>query len=379
MPLTFIRRLTKNFLIIINVVIGILFLGGAYVNYFDPEKYWFISLLTLILPFLILTLVIFFVFWLFVRPFWCLISIVFLFIGRDAVQNIIPLRFASHFEMKKDSSSIRVMSWNVEQLNIQHYKTDPGGLQKILNLIKKYDPDIVSLQEVVAGENPDAINYYPDIVKELGYKDNFFAYQLTNDFDRHHHFGTIIFSKFPIVRKQFMINNPDDYNSTFQFVDMVVGADTVRVFNVHLQSLKFSKENREYLDSLQITKPSATESKSVIRKYKRGLLRRAVQARFLKDEMNHTPYPIILCGDFNDVPGSYAYNTIGEGLQNAFVKKGAGLSPTFDGISPTLRIDNIFTDNHFVISQYERIKSNLSDHFPIIADVYVKPLDEKKQ
>lgn len=379
MPFTFIRRLTKRLLISSNIILGLLFLMGANIRYFDPESYWFIGLLTLILPFLLLALVVFFVLWLFVKPLWCLISIVFLLLGKEAVRNIIPLRFQSHFEMKKDSTSIRVMSWNVEQFNIQNYKKNPEGLQKMLNLIKEYDPDIVSLQEVVAGENQDAINFYPDIVKELGFTDNFFAYQLSNDFDRHHHFGTIIFSKFPVVRKQFMINNPDDYNSTFQFVDVLIGTDTVRVFNVHLQSLKFSKENREYLDSLQITRPSAAESKNVILKYKRGVQRRAVQARFIKDEMNHTPFPIILCGDFNDVPLSYSYQIIGEGMQNAFAEKGSGLSRTFDGISPTLRIDNIFVDSNFSVSQYKRVKIRLSDHFPIVTDINLKALPEKGQ
>ena len=85
--------------------------------------------------------------------------------------------------------------------------------------------------------------------------------------------------------------------------------------------------------------------------------------------MNHSPYPIILCGDFNDVPVSYAYETIGAGMKNAFVKKGYGISRTFSNISPTLRIDNIFVDQMFSISQFTRVKKLLSDHFPIIADV----------
>jgi endonuclease/exonuclease/phosphatase family metal-dependent hydrolase len=69
------------------------------------------------------------------------------------------------------------------------------------------------------------------------------------------------------------------------------------------------------------------------------------------------------------VPNSYAYETIGGGLQNAFVQKGAGIARTFSTISPTLRIDNIFADNDFSVTQFTRIKKLLSDHFPIIADL----------
>lgn len=261
------------------------------------------------------------------------------------------------------------MSWNVEQFNIQHYKTHPTGKDEMIALINYYDPDIACFQEVVAGENIKGINYLPAIDSQLHFKDLFFAYKLSNDFDRYHHFGTIIYSKYPIIRKQFVVNNPNNYNSTFQFADVLIGRDTIRIFNVHLQSLKFSKQNREYLDSGEVHTTTVDESMSVVERIKTGVEKRAVQADFVKDEMVHSPYPKILCGDFNDVPLSYAYETIGENMQNAFVKRGYGLSRTFDGISPTLRIDNIFADSNFTFIQFKRIKKELSDHFPIVADV----------
>jgi endonuclease/exonuclease/phosphatase (EEP) superfamily protein YafD len=79
---------------------------------------------------------------------------------------------------------------------------------------------------------------------------------------------------------------------------------------------------------------------------------------------------VIVCGDFNDVPNSYAYCTIGKGLQNAFTQKGSGLGRTFSGIAPTLRIDNIFADKRFTINQFVRDSKKISDHFPIVADMY---------
>ncbi len=369
---SFFRRITKGSVIFSNILAGLIFLAGASVRYFNPEEYWFLSLFTFALPYLIFILFFFIVFWLFVRPAWSLLSVAFLVIGWHAVTTIIPMRWPYSFQDKKAESVIRIMSWNVEQFNIQNYKTHPERKAEMLRLIKRYDPDIACLQEVVAGENIHAINYLPSIDSQLNFRDFFFSYKLQNDFDRYHHFGTIIYSKYPIIRKQFMVNNPNDYNSTFQYVDVLIGKDTVRIFNVHLQSLKFTKENREYLDSGHIKTTAARESRSVIAKIKAGILKRAVQARFVKDEMNHTPYPKILCGDFNDVPLSYAYETIGQGMQNAFVEKGYGISRTFSAISPTLRIDNIFADSNFVITQFTRIKRNYSDHFPIIADVKLR-------
>lgn len=369
MPLTFIRKVSKKILLLLNIVTGVLFLGGAFVKYFDPQTYWFLGLLTIALPYIILLLILFLIFWLIVRPVWSLLSVVFLAIGWNAVMNILPLRLPYTFELKKDAGTIRIMSWNVEQFNIQHYKNHPERKEQMFALINLYDPDIACFQEVVAGENVKGINYLPAIDSQLRFKDHFFAYKLENDFDRYHHFGTIIYSKYPIVRKQFVVNNPNDYNSTFQFADILIGIDTIRVFNVHLQSLKFSKENRKYLDSGEVKTTTVNESRSVIERIRTGAEKRAVQADFIKDEMIHTPYPKILCGDFNDVPVSYAYEIIGEQMQNAFAKKGYGLSRTFHGLAPTLRIDNIFADSNFTILQYKRVKKDLSDHFPILADL----------
>lgn len=365
----FVRRLTKKVIIFSNIIIAILFLLGSNVKYFNPVNWWFLSLLTIVLPLLLLLVLLFLIFWIFVKPFWGLISLLTILVSLTAVKNMIPFNFPKDFSINKQNGNIRIMSWNVEQFNILHYKDGPGVKQQMFDLINKYDPDIACFQEVVAGENKKAINYFPDIQKALRFRDYLYSYQLKDDFDRYHHFGITIFSKYPILRKQTVVNNPNNYNSVFQFVDVLAGNDTLRIFNVHLQSLKFSKENLNYLDSGSIKTNATTESKSIISKIKKGIIKRASQAFFIKDEMNHSPYPIIVCGDFNDVPVSYAYETIGSGLQNAFVQKGYGISRTFGGISPTLRIDNIFTDHNFKIIQFTRVKKLLSDHFPIIADI----------
>jgi len=370
MKKTFLRRFTKKFFIVLNLIIGILFLLGANVKYFDPAKWWFISLLTLALPYLLLFLVLFFFFWLFVKPFWIILPVIIILISLDAVKNIFPFHLNTEFQIQKKPGEIRVMSWNVELFNILHYKDHPDKKQRIIDLINKYDPDIACFQEMVAGDNKKAINYFPDILQSLKFTDYFYSYGVKNDFDKYHHFGIIIFSKFPIVRKQTLVNKPDSYNSTFQFVDVVRNEDTFRIFNVHLQSLKFSQENLNYLDKGTVpSEGNLAESKNIIYKIKLGVLKRASQANFIKDEMNHSPYPIIVCGDFNDVPVSYSYEKIGKGMKNAFVEKGSGISRTFSSISPTLRIDNIFTDQNFKVVDYTRIKKSYSDHFPIIADL----------
>jgi endonuclease/exonuclease/phosphatase family metal-dependent hydrolase len=218
-----------------------------------------------------------------------------------------------------------------------------------------------------------AINYIPDIMEADGFSDYHYSYNPKLDFDGNHHFGIITFSKYPIINKQTISFYPYNYNSIFQYIDVVKGTDTFRVFNIHLQSLKFTNTNLEYIDNPSMKdEADLKKSKSLISKLKTGFLKRKQQAERIKAEMDKSPYPVIVCGDFNDVPNSYAYNTIGKGMYNAFVERGGGIGRTFSGISPTLRIDNIFVAESFSVLQYTRINKKLSDHFPVIADVELK-------
>lgn len=367
------RTFTKKLSIALNILIAFLFIAGAGAKFFNPSHWWFLGLLTFALPFFLLCLILFLVFWLFAKPFWAGISIITILVGLPAIKNIFAINFSSNFYLVKDHESIRVMSWNVEQFNIQHYKDRPWIKQQMLDLINEYDPDIACFQEVVLGEKKKSINYIADIRSKLKFADYFYSYAIKDDFDSYHHFGIIIFSKFPIIAKQAFVNYPNDYNSTFQYIDVVTPFDTARVFNIHLQSLKFSKENLSYLDKAGLKSDSnITESKNIISKMKTGFIKRSIQADFIKGEIEQSPYPVIVCGDFNDVPNSYAYETIGNGLQDAFVKKGVGISRTFGSISPTLRIDNIFADKRFIVTQFTRVKKILSDHFPIVTDLKSK-------
>jgi endonuclease/exonuclease/phosphatase family metal-dependent hydrolase len=366
----FLRRLAKIFFITLNILIAVAFICGAQVKYFDPSRWWFVGLFTFVLAYIFVGLIFFFLFWVFKRSWWFIVSLVALVAGWQAIMNIFPMKFASSFSIQKPTGSIRVMSWNVEQFNILHHKDHPEVKQEMFDLINYYNPDIACFQEMVAGDKRGGINYFPDIKKALRFVDHFYSYNIKDDFDINHHFGRIIFSKLPVIKKQTVINYPNDYNSTVQYIDVLKGSDTIRVFNVHLQSLKFTKANLSYLDNAGLRRDSnLIESKSIISKIKRGFIKRSIQANFIKDEINHSPYPVIVCGDFNDVPNSYAYETIGNGLQDAFVEKGAGIARTFSTISPTLRIDNIFADKRFTILQFTRVKKLLSDHFPIIADL----------
>ena len=287
--------------------------------------------------------------------------------------HVFKLRWKPTFDNQKKFDAVRVMSWNVEQFEILNHKKRPEQKQAMINLINSYDPDIACFQEaVVSDAYPKAINYLPSMINAWQMKNYYYDYSSLDDFDDKHHFGRIILSKYPIINKQIISFAPRTYENTFMYVDIVKASDTIRVFNLHLQSLRFSDQNRAYLDDATKTKEiDIVESKSIVTKMKSAFIKRELQANAIHAEIKKSIYPVIVCGDFNDVPNSYAYSTIGDGLQNTFAKKGSGISRTFTGISPTLRIDNIFASKQFDVLQYTRVKDKISDHYPILTDLTI--------
>lgn len=365
------RRFTKKTFIFLNLLVAILFLLGSYNYLFNPDKFWFLGFLTLGLFYLLLLLAVFLFFWLMVKPAYMFISIIAMLLAWTPMRHLVKFR-THHFSLVKDSANIRIMSWNVQHFEVAEHKIHPEKKQQMLDIITRYKPDLACFQEVVAGDSAiSAINYLPELLRSMDMPYYFFSYNPKLDYDKDHRFGILIVSKYPLVHKTTVSQNPKDYNSIFQYVDMTKGKDTIRVFNMHLQSLHFSDKDRQYLDDPEIENDSdIKKGKSIASKFKAGFLRRRQQSDVIADEISSSPYPVIVCGDFNDVPNSYAYHRIGAGLQNAFAVKGSGIGRTFSDISPTLRIDNIFAGPQFKVMQFDRYHKKISDHFPIVSDLY---------
>ncbi len=370
----FFRTFTKGVFVLGNIVVAVLFLLGCYASSFNATKFWFLGLLTLASLYLLLILIIFFIFWLFVKPKLVFISFIAIALAWNPLGQIIKIKQGEDFKIAKLPNSIRVMSWNVEHFDILEHKTHPETKQEMLDLIIKYSPDVACFQEMVGGDfDSSAINYVPRIARQLNYQYYYYSYDKRDDFDGKHHYGIITFSRLPIIQKYTYSSPERNYNSIFQSIDVAENNDTFRVFNVHLQSLKFSDVSRQYIEDPTLKGEIDIEkSKNIISKFKTGFAKRKTQSERVKKALNESPYKVIICGDFNDVPNSYAYNTIGKGLKNAYAEKGTGIGRTFSSISPTLRIDNIFVNGKMMVEQFVRIKKKLSDHFPIVADVQVQ-------
>jgi endonuclease/exonuclease/phosphatase family metal-dependent hydrolase len=177
----------------------------------------------------------------------------------------------------------------------------------------------------------------------------------------------VTFSKFPIIRKGEIVHPGS--SSLSIYTDVLIKNDTFRIFNNHLQSFRLRRMERSFIEELTASndKEPMNEVKSLSVSLKKGFVKRALQAQVVKDNINKSPYPVIVLGDFNDTPVSYSYRKIRKGLNDSFLNSGYGAGFTYRGNYPRNRIDYILYDDNLINSYFEIIKVKYSDHYPIIA------------
>lgn len=107
------------------------------------------------------------------------------------------------------------------------------------------------------------------------------------------------------------------------------------------------------------------EIKDISYRLKYAFKKRAHQADVLTEHIQSSPYPVIVCGDFNDTPVSYSYRKIRKDLVDAYIKSGRGIGNTYSGVFPSYRIDYILHSRDIQSVGFETIKVNYSDHYPV--------------
>ena len=164
--------------------------------------------------------------------------------------------------------------------------------------------------------------------------------------------------------------NSNNLGEHLLFADIKVNDKIFRIFATHLQSVHFEKSDYHSLRRLEhLQERNLSDSRTIVSKLKKGYESRYKQAELVSQKIKESPYPSLICGDFNDVPNSSTYFKIRGDLQDAFLKKGTFLGRTFRFISFTLRIDYILADKKFTVVQFQRIRVPYSDHYPVEGDL----------
>lgn len=366
------RLFTKRLLIYSNVIVALLFLLACLVPYLNPANWWFISVLGLAFPFLLLLVILFMLAWLMLlRPKHSLISFISLLIGFKSISVFVVFHQPRSFNTVKTPGSFRVATWNVARF-IELKRNNNKGSEtrlKMMDQIKEQNADVVCLQEFHTCTNPE---FYDNIaaVQALGYP--YYHFSFDADGDRHY-YSSIIFSRFPIIDSGRVRFPRPSLPEVLLHADLLVNKDTIRVYTTHLQSLQFSRHDYERIEKIKSAEDSLlANSKGILSKLKKGITYRSIQADIVHEVMGNSPHPYLLCADLNDVPNSYTYFTVRDNLQDAFLKKGTGIGRSFTSLSPTLRIDYILANDQLDILQFKRVTRKYSDHFMLVADLAVK-------
>lgn len=355
----------NRFLLWINYACIVALIAGIAAKYISPESFWILAFFGLGFPLSVLANLLLVVYWLMQFRAQALFSVVALLLSLPTCLGYVQLSVGKHEASNKD---IKVMSYNSMLFDLYNWSKNKQSRNLILSSLAEENPDILCLQEFYTSEEKGDFNNIDTVTNLLNTKNHHIEYTTTlRKFD---HWGIATFTKYPVVKKG-KIDFNTRANNICIYTDVLIDGDTVRIYNMHLQSISFSKADYKFMNAIRNdtsrVKDEMENSKSILRRLKRAFMKRSVQADAIAEHISRCRYRIILCGDFNDTPASYVYKTIRGQLQDAFVEAGSGFEQTYAGNFPRFRIDYILHSEEFSCQRYFHLPETLTDHYPIVA------------
>lgn len=251
----------------------------------------------------------------------------------------------SEEEIKEEDLSI--MSYNVRAFNKFEWIHDSSVGDQIMDLISKEEPDILCIQEFSRMRDKQLKKIY--------------NYRFSTEYvSKEKKAIQAIYSKFPIINKG-SLDFPDSANNAL-FADIVVKQDTIRVYNLHLESHKIIPS---------VSRISNEPKGRLLRRVSKSFAKQGEQAQLVEKHLEATSYRKIVCGDLNNTQFSNVYSVVKGGMNDSFLEKGTGYGRTFNFRYYPVRIDFIFVDEAFEIMAHKNYDIKLSDHFPVMASIKI--------
>ena len=357
------KKIIVGILLLLNGLAVVGMLISAYADYVDPTRHPHLSTFSIVFAYTVLPVVVFLPVWLVLRRRFMLISLVALVAALPALRTTMPV----NFKHAPPTDALKVLTYNVWLFDKWEYPQTTDNA--IVRYISESQADIVCVQEAcfqdfdsVALMRPMAAVYpYRHVLRE-----------------NHSDTQLMLLSKLPIIHAE-QIDYHSDANLSMAY-ELAWGSDTILVVNNHLETNAITEADRTRMQTITNDSPRAPRSKwrsaRVLHSKLAAAARiRAPQARavaqYIKD--NRRRY-VIVCGDFNDHPLSYAYRTIARGLTDCFVATGNGKGYTYHQSNINVRIDHLLCSKTFTpyaCSVDRRIAD--SDHYPVVT--YLKAND----
>lgn len=353
-----IKRLSRNAILTANIVAIVLMLAVGYSDRINPAEHATLAVAGLAFPVLLAVNVGFLLFWLVTKPRLVIVPFIGFLICYEPVREYTPVNIRRDVPEK----SIKVLSYNVWMFA----GWDDGDSTKnpILDYIVAQNADIACLQEASAAEVG-----LEKIKKTLDAHYRYHDMEYPDSAKK----GTCVavYTRYPIVGKERIRYKSTGNMSMAYWLD--IDGERVLLVNNHLETTGFSPEQKEKFHQLvkgeMETDTAEATSKWLVVKLAEGMRKRAPEADAVARYVARKGkgHPVILCGDFNDSPISYAHHTIASQLTDCYIATGNGPGISYHRMGFFVRIDNIMCSEHFEPygCRIDRSISN-SDHYPIM-------------
>lgn len=340
---------------LLAIIAAFVLLISAYGGRVDPTVWVMPSMATLALPIVTLVVLLLLAVLALCKQWRAAVIIVgALLLSWPTLRLISPFNLG-HREAKEGKTPLKVLTMNVTQFNWN----DGDHPSKNMRYILDEDADIVVIQEGLVYFSYEQLKTVKPMLKELYKK---YPYR------KKHFFDVGILSKYPFDEVESPVLAQDSLGYFIKAWDVDAPGGNIRVVNMHLSSLRFTRNDSQLIESMNTPSGRKKRIKSVTKKLDVGFRSHARQARAVRQVLDETPGDVLVMGDMNDTPGSFAYRTIcGDDVRDAWADTGFGPIYTFHAHHLYVKIDHILYRGDLRVLSCRRDKKGESDHYPMVA------------
>ncbi|WP_153797779.1 endonuclease/exonuclease/phosphatase family protein [Foetidibacter luteolus] len=369
------KKVFKGTGILIKIVVSVVYICCVLAAYVPPSSLAILGTFSLLFPYVLAVMVLLSLVSFLKNRRQGLVLLLVTAAGIKSLVNSFAFNLPATWKAEKNTATLRILTWNIRSFQIPEH--DENAIEKInwrttMEHIKEWDPDVICMQEVALYESKGRPDKHVRVLDSLGYKyrcNSNDSIRTSPNFKAIH--GVSIFSKLPLADSAVTAIYNGDHRENLLSADVLFNGKKLRVHTAHLLSFSLY-DNDDYSEREELYEKTIQRRRSIYHKIKSKEIVHEQQVRTIKATMAQSPYPVVFCGDINTTPASYTYNLLRSGLQDAYLKAGAGIGKTFYSLAPTLRIDVCFVDKAFSITQCAVKRVYDSDHFPVITDIQWK-------
>lgn len=345
----------KYIIHIISIVVAFVLLFSAYGGRVDPNIWSLPSLATLALPVIAIVVLVLLALLLIFRQ-WrsAVVLVAALFLSWPTLRLISPVNLF-HPDVDSAKTQLKVLTMNVTQFNW----TEGDDPSQSMRYILDQNADIVVIQEGLVDFSYEQLKTVQPMLDELYQK---YPYRKEAFFD------VGILSKYPYTDVKSPALAADSISYFIKAWDVQAPGGDLRVVSMHLSSLRFTVNDSKILDSMNVPSDRKSRVKSVVRKLDYGFRTHVRQVQAMRNLLDETVGDVLVMGDMNDTPGSFAYRTLcGDDLLDAWAEAGCGPTYTFNAHHLYVKIDHILYRGDLELLTCRRDKKGDSDHYPLVA------------